>query len=259
MVGWRRSVLIALLLAGCVPAEPAPVAPPQPSPDLGPLPSRVGGIAGAPVSIQGSVTLSGPPPPPHRPYRYKYTNPPLVDIPRDRDIFTDEERHLRWVFVAIARGLEGRSFDPPAERLEIRLTAHRFWPHVVGVRTGQGFRILNEDDDFHNVHALPYDNKEFNLSLPAKGTDAVKRFTVPERMVAIKDDIHPWERIWLGVVEHPFFAVTGPDGRFELRGLPPGTYTLAVWQERCYPVERTIEIKEGEIRTEDFALDLRKS
>ena len=65
--------------------------------------------------------------------------------------------------------------------------------------------------------------------------------------------------LWLGVVEHPFFAVTGPDGRYELRGLPPGTYTLAVWQERCCRVERSIEIKAGETRTEDFALDLLKN
>ncbi len=70
----------------------------------------------------------------------------------------------------------------------------------------------------------------------------------------IKDDIHPWERIWMGVFEHPFFAVTGPDGRYELRGLPPGKYTLTLWQETFQSIDREIEIKPGAPLVVDFAL-----
>ena len=259
MAGPRSFLVAILLLAGCAAEQPTPAAPPPPPPDLGPLPPFVGGNPDAPVSVQGSITLSDVPPAPRPPYRYDATHPPRLTIPRDTDFFTDPERHVRWAFVSIVRGLEGRAFDAPAERLEIRIKAYRFWPHVAGVRTGQDIRFVNHDEDFHNVHALPFDNKEFNLGLPAKGTVAIKRFSTPERLLKIKDDVHPWEWIWIGVVEHPFFAVTGPDGRFELRGLPPGTYTLAVWHERCHPVERTLEIKAGDPRTEDVALDLRKN
>jgi hypothetical protein len=255
-MGRRRLLLAALLLAGCEAAPPAAPAPPQPPPDLGPSPPSVGGIPQAPPSVRGSVTLLGEPPAPRPWYRSETTQPPRLRIPRDNDFFAD--RRVRWAFVSIVRGLEGRSFDAPAERPEIRISGYRFWPRVVGVRTGQDFRVLNEDDDLHNVHALPFANGEFNLGMPRKGLDTVRRFSVPEQMVAIIDDIHPWQKVWLGVVEHPFFAVTGPDGRFELRGLAPGTYTLGVWHERCYRVERTLEIKAGETRTEDFALDLRK-
>ena len=74
-------------------------------------------------------------------------------------------------------------------------------------------------------------------------------------MVLIKDDVHPWMRMWVGVVEHPFFAVTGADGAFEFRGLPPGEYTIQVWHERYVGVSREIVVKEGSPLREDFELD----
>jgi hypothetical protein len=60
------------------------------------------------------------------------------------------------------------------------------------------------------------------------------------------------------VLEHPFYAVTGADGKFSIRGLPPGKYTLGVWQERCKPVEVEVNVGPGETKVADVALDVKQ-
>ena len=65
-------------------------------------------------------------------------------------------------------------------------------------------------------------------------------------MVPFKCDVHPWMFAWVGVVDHPFFAVTGADGSFSLEGLPPGTYTIEAWHESLGAQTQTVTIGEQE-------------
>ena len=71
----------------------------------------------------------------------------------------------------------------------------------------------------------------------------------------LRNEFHPWMGGWIDALDHPIFAATGPDGKYRIAGLPPGDYTVAVWQERCAPVSRKIEVKEGDIRTVNFLLE----
>jgi len=243
-----------LLLGGCGP-EFFTLTPREARlPDLGPPPPAVGGIFAAAPTVRGVVRLTLEPPP-VRVVGWSYCRPLISrTVPSEAGV-VDPEGHLRWAFVTVTRGLGDRAFEVPGDPVPIAIRGHRFWPHVVGVRAGQDLRIVNQEDHFHDVHALPFDNPEFNLGLPTRGLDTVRRFQKPERMIAIKDDVHPWMRVWVGVVEHPFFAVTGADGAYEFRGLPPGRYTIQVWHERYAGVSREIEVREGALLREDFDLD----
>jgi plastocyanin len=97
---------------------------------------------------------------------------------------------------------------------------------VIGIRVGQPLELVNSDPTLHNVHALPLVNQEFNQSLPKQNARTTKTFTAPEVMVRFKCDVHNWMSAFVGVMAHPYFAITSPSGEFTIPNLPPGTYTL---------------------------------
>ena len=249
----RSAPLCILLLAGCSPAVFTLTPEEARLPDLGPPPPSIGGLPGEETSVRGVVRWNGAVPP-MRVMEWSYCRPLITRTVPSEACVVDADNHLRWAFVVVTKGLEGRTFDVPKDPLRIDIRGHRFWPHVVGVRVGQEFGIANGEDHFYTVHGLPFDNPEFNLGLH-KGMETRRRADRPEVMFAVLDSIHPWMRLWMGAVDHPFFAVTGPDGRFELRGLPPGRYTLTVWHERFVSAEREIEIWKGEELFLDIPLD----
>ena len=133
-----------------------------------------------------------------------------------------------------------------------------FSPRVVGLRVGQNLQIINSDQTIHNVHPTPKLNQEFNYSRAPEAPPLVKTFSRAEVLIPFKDNQHPWERAYVAVMDHPFFAVSDESGRFEIRGLPPGTYTLVVWHERLGEQELEIKVAPGETRNADFTFDADK-
>jgi hypothetical protein len=102
-------------------------------------------------------------------------------------------------------------------------------PYVMGVVTGQKFKVHNSDALLHNVHATPKVNKEFNFAQVSKGQENEKSFDQPEVLVRMKCDVHPWMFAYIGVVDHPYFAVTDKDGNFTIKNVPPGKYTVEAY------------------------------
>ena len=96
----------------------------------------------------------------------------------------------------------------------------------------QPLEIVNSDDTLHNVHALSVNNPQFNLGMPIKGMKMKKTFTKPEVMVKIKCEVHPWMSAYAGVVDNPFYGVTGEDGSAQIKDLPAGEYTIEAWHEK---------------------------
>jgi hypothetical protein len=156
------------------------------------------------------------------------------------------------VFVYVKDGLGNYYFDTPTEPVKVDQRGCRYVPHVVGVRVGQPLEIGNSDATTHNIHSLPEANREVNLAQYKAGQKNLETFTVAEVMVPLKCDLHSWMRAYAGVVDHPYFAVTSNGGRFELKNLPPGTYTLEAWHEKGGRQTQQVTVGAKEMKTIAF-------
>ncbi len=160
---------------------------------------------------------------------------------------------LANVFVRITEGLGDRKFTPSSEPVVFDQKGCMYTPHVFGVMVGQNIKILNSDPFLHNINAQAETNRPFNFGMPKQGDERERSFRVPEVMVKIKCDVHPWMGAYAGVVEHPFFATSGEDGTFSIEGLPAGDYTLEAWHEEFGTTTTTVSVTDGGTATADFA------
>ncbi len=157
--------------------------------------------------------------------------------------------NLGNVFVYVKDGLGSRTFETPKEAVTIDQDGCRYHPHVLGVMTGQQVKIVNNDPTTHNIHPTPQNNREWNESQPPKAAPLEKTFAREEIMLPVKCNQHPWMKMYVNVVKSPFFAVTGKDGKYELKGLPPGTYTIAAVQEKLGEQTQQVTIGAKEAKT----------
>jgi plastocyanin len=156
------------------------------------------------------------------------------------------------VFVYVQDGLGDRTFDAPTEPVVIDQQNCRYHPHVLGLMVGQPLQILNSDSTLHNIHATPAKNQEFNTGQPIKGMKTDHKFTAQEVMVPFKCDVHGWMNAYAGVLPHPFFAITADDGTFTIKGLPPGTYTIAAWQEKLGTQTQSVTVAAKDEKEANF-------
>ena len=159
---------------------------------------------------------------------------------------------LENVFVYVTDGLEGYYFEVPSDPVKLDQRGCRFVPHVLGVRAGQTVSITNSDNAAHNVHALPAANPPFNKSQALKNMANTTVFDTPEVMVPVKCDIHPWMQAFVGVIQHPYFDVTHDGGRFELKDLPAGTYTILAWHEKLGTITQQVKLGPKESKDVTF-------
>jgi plastocyanin len=163
-------------------------------------------------------------------------------LPTRDDLVVDKDGGVRWAFVYVKSGLALKEYAPPKEAVQIEQKGCIYTPHVAGVQVGQAVTFRNADPMLHNVHGLPFTNKEFNFGQSTGAVNPVK-FAFPELPVKVKCDVHPWMATYLCVVDHPYFAVTDAAGKFELPKLPAGTYTLGVWHEGLQTLDGRNEIQ----------------
>jgi plastocyanin len=159
------------------------------------------------------------------------------------------------IFVRVTNPPEG-DYPTPADKVVIDQAGCMYHPHVVAMMTGQTLEFKNSDGLLHNVHGLPKHNREFNLGMPASLTESdANAFTEPELPpFEVKCDVHPWMKAFVAVVPNPFFDVTGEDGQFRIEGLPAGTYTVEIWQERLGTKSTQVTVADGETATADFEM-----
>ena len=187
--------------------------------------------ADGPGVITGTITFAGRAPAP-RPLRMD-SDPKCVPGPgaMSEQLVVGSGNGLKNVFVYVKDGLGQRSYAVPTTPVMLDQKGCQYVPHVFGAQVGQTIKVANSDVVMHNVHAVPKSNREFNFSQPANVPLVDRVFAAAEIGIPVKCDVHGWMNAFANVVPHPFFAVTTDDGSFEIKGLPPGTYTIEAWHE----------------------------
>jgi plastocyanin len=241
---WALTPLLALTVMGCSkkseeqPAANAPAAAP----------------AAAPIDPATAATVSGT-------VKYEGTAPKAAKIDMSQDPAckggnTAENvvvnaGDLENVFVYVKDGLGNRTFDVPAQPVTLDQSGCRYKPHVLGVMAGQTIKINNDDPTTHNIHPTPKDNREWNESQAPQAPPIEKSFAREEIMLPVKCNQHPWMRMFVNVVKSPFYAVTGPDGKYEIKGLPPGDYTIAFVHEKLGEQDQKVTLAPKDTKTVD--------
>jgi plastocyanin len=160
----------------------------------------------------------------------------------DESLVVNRKGDLANAFIYIKTGLEGKTFAVPADPVTIDQNGCWFRPRVLGIQVGQTLKIVNSDPVTHNIHPMAQVNREWNHSQGADDPPMARRFIKPEIMIPVKCNIHSWMHAFIGVLDHPYFAVSQEDGTFEIKNLPPGAYTIAVWTQTLGTQERQLTI-----------------
>ncbi len=167
-------------------------------------------------------------------------------------LVVNPNRTLRYAFVWIKAGLPNAHWTPPAESVKLTQSGCIYAPHVTGIMAGQTLEIVNDDPVNHNIHAESQANPPWNISEAPRDEHKFRKFATEEVLVPVSCSVHPWMRAFVGVSPHPFYAVTGEDGAFTLQGVPPGTYTIEVVQEKLGKKQGSVTLSASGSATIDF-------
>jgi hypothetical protein len=162
---------------------------------------------------------------------------------------------LRNVFVYVKKGLEGKSFPKPTEKILLDQKGCMYIPHVFGVMPNQQIEIKNSDPTLHNIHALSKNSPQFNIAQPKQGMKMVKSFAKVELPVKIKCEVHNWMATYACVVDNPFYAVSDDKGSFTIKNLPAGEYELEAWHEKYGTTTMKISVGASDTKTADFTFE----
>jgi len=227
------------LLAGCASKQPEPAKPTAPTYYRTP--------AAEAASLAGVAIYKGPA---VKPKRISMDAEAQCQAMHPEAVLDQAVRRAKGgafanVFVYVKAGLEGKKFEPPTATVVIEQKGCQFAPRVVGIRTAQVLTVKNLDPVSHNIHPMPKNNRDWNHQQPPGAEDLKRKFAFPEIMIPVKCNVHAWMKSYIGVLDHPFFAVTGDDGRFAFDGLPAGKYTIAAWHEQFGELTQEIVIRPG--------------
>src|SRR5258708_10081085 len=158
---------------------------------------------------------------------------------------------LANVFVYVKDGLGSRTFDVPKDPVVLDQSGCKYHPHVLGVMAGQTLQIKNDDQTTHHIHPTPKDNRERNKSQPPAAAPLEKNFARSVILLPVKCNQHPWMKMYVNVVKSPFYAVTDKSGKYEIKGLPPGDYTIAFVHEKLGEQDQKVTVAAKDTKTVD--------
>ena len=210
--------------------------------------------ADTPSSVKGTVKFEGVAPKPSRidmsqdPICAKLHSTPVMT----EDVVVGGDGGLANVVIYVSDGLTSHTFQPPSQPAVLEQKGCQYKPHVLAIQATQKLNVVNSDETTHNIHPTPNTNREWNMTQP-HGMPLEQSFAREEVAIPVKCNIHPWMKGYIAVFKHPYFAVTDKNGSFELKDLPPGTYTITAWQEKLGPQSQKVTISAGEAKTLDFA------
>jgi plastocyanin len=244
---WGLSALLGLLLlVGCGKKETAEEQPAAPAPAAAPAAMPID--AATVATVHGTVKFEGAAP---KPAKIDMSQDPNCQGGNVAENLVVSDGHLENVFIYVKEGLGSRTFDIPKEAVTLTQSGCRYRPHVLGAMAGQTIKIVNGDPTTHNIHPTPKDNREWNESQAPQAAALEKSFAREEILLPVKCNQHPWMKMFVNVVKNPFYAVSGADGKFEIKGLPPGDYTLAFVHEKLDEQDQKVTLAAKDSKTVD--------
>ena len=211
------------------------------------------------ATLVGTISLKGALP---KPLQIDMgADPACVKLNRKPEVesLKVDQGRLKNAFVYVkGEAIDAFRFELPDAEVTLQHRACNFEPHVLAVRAFQPLRLFNADPTIHNFHPTPKLNAEWNYSFAAGSPASTRTFDKAEILIPFRDNQHPWEKAYVAVMDHPFFAITDSLGKFEIKGLPAGTYKLVVWHEMFDEQELEVTVVPGEIRNADFTFDIEK-
>lgn len=171
----------------------------------------------------------------------------------DEDVILGEKGELANVLVRVKGPVKGE-FRAPAEIVEVDAAGYFFKPRVVALQVGQTLRLKNSALTNVNYRVRAQRNRELNQGM-ARGSSKDVVLDRPETAIQVQHQCCPWQIAWVHVIEHPFFAVTGADGMFQIKGLPAGTYEIEAWHEKFGVRTVTVTVDGKGALAHDFAFD----
>ena len=158
------------------------------------------------------------------------------------DVVMGDDSALQNVVVYLRGDFSAYSFPENTEPVKIDQHGCVYVPHVIAVTTHTPVQVHNSDMATHNSLALTKTNSPWNETQAVGGKAVERVFSAPEVALALKCNIHPWMKVYVAVFNNPYFQVTGKDGSFTLKNVPPGNYKLTAWQERYGTIEQPITV-----------------
>lgn len=241
---------LAFSVAGCGKKETSETAPAAPAPAAPATPIDVATVG----SVSGTVKLDGPAP---KGRKINMAAEPSCAAQHptpatDEEVVTGEGGALANVVVYVKEGVGNRTFEAPKTRVTMDQKGCMYTPHVVALQAGQALGVTNSDKATHNIHPVPKNNREWNKSQPVGAPAIEETFAREEVAIPVKCNVHPWMKSYLAVFKHPYFQVTGTNGSFTLKNLPPGTYTVEAWHEKYGSASQSVTIGAKESKTISF-------
>ena len=198
-------------------------------------------------TITGKVTFTGAPPKmkpidmAKEPYCQKLHNPPI----KTQDVESGPGDTLEDVVVFISAGDQGST--PPSTPVRFDQKGCQYIPHVLPMQVDQPLQVYTDDPVAHNIHPLPKQNSEWNKSQPPGAPPIDAKWDKPE-FIAVKCNIHPWMHGYFAVLKTSHYGLTGTDGTYEIKNVPPGKYTLTAWQEHMGTQTQEVTVSGGETK-----------
>jgi plastocyanin len=253
---------VALSLTGCPdenpkgntgaqkPTTPANTGTTTAGPEQSAKPKAGGGEAKfGTASIEGEVKFGGTAPEMKVPVKRKD-----AEVCKDSEVKYNavlvKDGKLQDAFVRIVNG--GAKGDWKASKpIEVDQKDCMYSPRIQGQVAGGEIAIKNSDGTMHNVHTYKGAESWFNQGQP-KGEAPIKKELEDPKVIKLQCDVHPWMRAFVIVTDHPFFAVSGADGKFKIEKVPAGKYDVEAWHSQYGLKKGTVEVADGATGKVDF-------
>ncbi len=217
-------------------------------------------FAAAAADIIGTITLNGTPPPevPYTPLMNDSTCGAMYKTAPTTHFYAVGPNHELADVIVSLKGVTGKSTGASQSPVTLDQKGCLYVPQILALQTGQKLVVKNSDSCIHNVHCVPTvsGNPESNQVQMPGGPDLDYTFSQPEMFMKFKCDVHPWMFAWVTVLDSPYYGISDKDGKFIIKNVPPGKYTVAADHRKLGTMTKDVEVKDGDV-TVTFTFDVK--